>query len=125
MQNIDYPSSDDETQRKKLKTVESAPPVHVNDLPLVAPAVGQKEIAVNATAKDLFRPLQGPANPYSVPKQIESRNVMNGFVEDHFMSDHRFNALNRTFTSKGIPFFDSFRIHPRSRCRRERLCWEY
>ncbi|KAJ3254728.1 pre-mRNA-processing factor 17 [Boothiomyces macroporosus] len=97
---VDYSDSDDDQPVKKIKT-DFAPDVTVKELPTMYTTVDSKELTRNIPLKDLNEPIQGPANPFSVTKQIQARNMMSGFVEEHHMNDATFNNLSRTFDAYG------------------------
>ncbi|KAJ2997260.1 pre-mRNA-processing factor 17 [Globomyces sp. JEL0801] len=96
--------SDEEIQKssKRIKTFNSAPAVQdQKQLPTIYTKKSSKEITFNVPLEDLSKPLQGPINPYAVSKQVQHRNTMAGFVQEHEMSDITFNSLQRTYESFG------------------------
>ncbi|KAJ3358316.1 hypothetical protein HDU91_005258 [Kappamyces sp. JEL0680] len=119
---VAYSSSDDEAASKPLskksktvheisdkRTVNAAPAVSEDFTFARYTSASTKELTLNLPLQDLSKPIQGaaavltlgPMNPFSVAKQVATRNAMGGFVETHFMNDASFKEMSRTFEKKG------------------------
>ncbi|KAL2216692.1 putative mRNA splicing factor [Thermoascus aurantiacus ATCC 26904] len=109
-------SSDDDTKSSAPKAaaatttatkVVAAPEVNTEDparMQMTLANTSANALTYNATYDDLFRPAQGPANPFrpaGVGNGLKRKNVPTGYAEETAISDATFTAQHRTFQSLG------------------------
>ena len=96
MNKIRYASSDSEQESLENNKVVNAKPDAL--VPKVEFKIGD-EISINLSYSELSKPKQGPMNPFV---KESKRNMLSGYVEEHFMNDDAFYNLTRNFEKDGI-----------------------
>ena len=95
----DYGSSDEDKKVvKKLKNYNPAPTVHSTSFDYL-PSAGTVAIPVNLPVSRLNAPVLGPQNPFA--NETANKNILTGFIEEHYMSNDAFNNMKRTFDRHG------------------------
>jgi pre-mRNA-processing factor 17 len=96
-----YKDSDSEeelvSKKPKLDVAPTVSDLHRKPVYLTAPTT--KELIVNVPVVDLYKPVQGPANPFVSTQQ--NKTMMSGFEEQVVMDDKQFHQLHRTFNKTG------------------------
>lgn len=96
---VDYGSSDEDNKIiKKFKDYNPAPAVHSTSFDYL-PSAGTVAIPVNLPLSRLNAPVLGPQNPFA--QEASNKNILTGFIEEHYMDEDAFNSLKRSFGRHG------------------------
>jgi pre-mRNA-processing factor 17 len=94
-----YGSSDeDEKVIKRVKKYDPAPEVHSTTFDYL-PFAGTAAIPVNLPVSRLNAPVLGPQNPFG--QQVANKNMITGFIEEHYMAQNSFDSLRESFIRDG------------------------
>ena len=103
MNKIKYESSDEsESENTKQLVIPNPNAIKLNKEYKIT-----KEITINVPHSELGKPKQGPMNPFV--KEVE-KNMLSGYVQEHYMNDSSFYNLTRNFENKGTVEIDGKQI---------------
>ncbi|KAG4302744.1 hypothetical protein PCANB_001043 [Pneumocystis canis] len=117
---VNYSSSDQEEDEGNIKDkderkIEAAPEILIEAKRnwLIKKTLKKGRMMLNIPYKDLFRPIQGPINPFN-GKIFGEKTVITGYVEEQGFSEAAFRDQYRTFNTFGYardPSIQSVGLH--------------